>query len=168
MADTLHFADLLCSASANGNLPNVLVLLQNGAAVNGYNTFQRTPLQVVKLGSTLLVEALLKAGADPNLRDPVLGLTVIHDAAREGFADTVQTLLAHGGDANVADVRGNLPLHLAAKWGRVEVVRVLLGATADPVKVNSDGDTAEQLALVHERNETAACIHSYLSSAQTT
>ncbi|XP_077389334.1 cyclin-dependent kinase 4 inhibitor C [Festucalex cinctus] len=165
MADILPLADSLCSASVNGNLTEVLSLLQKGAAVNGRNKFQRTALQVVKLGSTAVVEALLKVGADPDLRDPKLGLTLIHDAAREGFADTVKTLLDHGADANLADVHGNLPLHLAAKWGRVEVIKVLLGATADPVKVNSDGDTAEQLALRYKWNETAACIHSYLNSA---
>ncbi|XP_061636359.1 cyclin-dependent kinase 4 inhibitor C isoform X2 [Phyllopteryx taeniolatus] len=164
MADILPLADRLCSASASGNLPEVLLLLQNGAAVNGLNTFKRTALQVVKVGSTAVVEALLEAGADPNLRDPVLGLTVTHDAAREGFADTLRALLAHGADANLADVRGKLPLHSAAKRGRVDAVRVLLGATADPLKVNRDGQTAEQLALLHGWNDTAACIHSYLGS----
>lgn len=45
MADR-SVADKLCSASARGNLPEVLFLLQNGADVNGFNTFNRTALQV--------------------------------------------------------------------------------------------------------------------------
>ncbi|XP_054646059.1 cyclin-dependent kinase 4 inhibitor C [Dunckerocampus dactyliophorus] len=149
MADIFPPADSLCNASARGNLPEVLLLLQNGSAVNGRNTFKRTALQVVKLGSTAVVEALLSAGADPNLRDPVLGLTVTHDAAREGFLDTVLVLLAHGADVNLADERGNLPLHLAAKGGHGELVRVLTAVTSEPMKVNRDGHTAAQLALLH-------------------
>ncbi|XP_061680180.1 cyclin-dependent kinase 4 inhibitor C isoform X2 [Syngnathoides biaculeatus] len=166
MADSLPLADLLCRASANGNLPEVLALLDRGAAVNGLNIFKRTPLQVVMLGSTAVAEALLEAGGDPNLRDPVLDLTITHDAAREGFADTVRALLAHGADANLADLHGNLPLHAAAKTGRVEALRVLLEATADPLKVNRDGETAEQVALRHGRNDAAACIHGYLVSGE--
>lgn len=38
--------DLLCSASARGNLGMVLRLLQAGVDVNGRNKFNKTPLQV--------------------------------------------------------------------------------------------------------------------------
>lgn len=44
MAD--RSVDKLCNASARGNLPEVLFLLQNGADVNGFNQFKRTALQV--------------------------------------------------------------------------------------------------------------------------
>uniref|UniRef100_A0A8D3A1K6 Cyclin-dependent kinase inhibitor 2C (p18, inhibits CDK4) n=1 Tax=Scophthalmus maximus TaxID=52904 RepID=A0A8D3A1K6_SCOMX len=104
----------LCNAAASGNLPDVLFWLQNGADVNGLNKYKRTALQVVMLGSTSVVEALLAAGARPDVRDPVLGLTVTHDAARGGFAHTVRALLQHGANVDLVDDRGNLPLHLAA------------------------------------------------------
>lgn len=45
MADK-SLTDKLCNASANGNLCEVLFLLQNGADVNGFNTYKRTALQV--------------------------------------------------------------------------------------------------------------------------
>lgn len=45
MAD-MSVADNLCKASAMGNLPEVLFLLQNGADVNGFNKWNRTALQV--------------------------------------------------------------------------------------------------------------------------
>ncbi|XP_038135248.1 cyclin-dependent kinase 4 inhibitor C-like [Cyprinodon tularosa] len=123
--------DALCNASASGNIEKVLLLLQAGANVNGLNRFGRTALQVVKLGHSALVEALLDKGADPNALDPVQHLSVTHDAAREGFVDTVRVLIHHGADVNRVDQHGNLPLHLAEREGHQEVVKLLLEHTAD-------------------------------------
>uniref|UniRef100_A0A3B4WN22 Cyclin-dependent kinase inhibitor 2C (p18, inhibits CDK4) n=1 Tax=Seriola lalandi dorsalis TaxID=1841481 RepID=A0A3B4WN22_SERLL len=103
----------LCSASARGDLAGVKLLLQGGANVNGFNEFNRTALQVVMLGSTAVAKALLEVGANPNIRDPACSLTVMHDAAREGFVDTVRVLMDHGANINLVDKNGNLPLHLA-------------------------------------------------------
>ncbi|XP_034036710.1 cyclin-dependent kinase 4 inhibitor C [Thalassophryne amazonica] len=156
----------LCSASACGNLSEVLSLLQNGANVNGFNKYKRTALQVVKLGAPRVVEAVLKAGGNPHVRDHVCGLMVIHDAAREGFVETVRVLIEYGADVNVVDERGNLPLHLAAKEGNLEVVQLLLGCTADPTKPNKLGHTAAQLAHTFRRTETAKCIDDHLSARE--
>ncbi|KAK7889775.1 hypothetical protein WMY93_025335 [Mugilogobius chulae] len=93
---------------------------------------QLNAVPVAKLGNPDLVAALLAAGANPCMRDPIYGLTVIHDAAREGFEDTVRVLLDYGADVNVADDRGFLPLHLAAMKGHSSVVRLLSGRTALP------------------------------------
>ncbi|XP_035509697.1 cyclin-dependent kinase 4 inhibitor C [Morone saxatilis] len=163
MADS-SVADKLCNASANGNLPEVLFLLENGADINGFNKFNRTALQVVKLGNPALIQTLLVAGADPSARDPVLSLTVMHDAAREGFADSVRVLVDHGADTNLVDDHGNLPLHLAAKEGHLEVIQLLIGLTANPQAPNDLGYTAAQLALHHGKMDTANYIQEYLSS----
>uniref|UniRef100_UPI003AAEEBE4 cyclin-dependent kinase 4 inhibitor C n=1 Tax=Centroberyx gerrardi TaxID=166262 RepID=UPI003AAEEBE4 len=155
-------SDKLCSASASGNLPEVLFLLRNGADVNGRNIYGRTSLQVVKLSNPAVAEALLKAGANPNMRDPVCNLTVTHDAAREGFVDTVRVLVDHGADVNLLDEYGNLPLHLAAREGCLEVVQLLLGLTADPGRPNGHGQTAWELALNYRRMDTATYIAEYM------
>lgn len=63
-------------------------------------------VQVVKLGDSWVIETLLQAGANPNVPDPSCGLTVTHDAAREGFVDSVRVLLNYGADVNIADERG--------------------------------------------------------------
>lgn len=63
-------------------------------------------VQVVKLGDSWVIETLLQAGANPNVPDPSCGLTVTHDAAREGFVDSVRVLLKYRADVNIADERG--------------------------------------------------------------
>ncbi|XP_069555137.1 cyclin-dependent kinase 4 inhibitor C isoform X1 [Brachyistius frenatus] len=160
MADRV-LSDQLCNASARGDLSEVRDLLDK-VDVNGLNTYNRTALQVVKLGNSTLVQVLLDAGAGPNVRDPACGLTVTHDAAREGYVDSVRVLVNNGADVNLADNRGNLPLHLAAGEGYLEVVELLLGRTANPQKANDEGDTAGQLARRRGKMETAAFIDVHL------
>ncbi len=53
-------------------------------------------------------------------------------AAYHGHAETVQLILAHGGEANTANDRGQTPLAGAAFKGYTDVSRVLLDAGADP------------------------------------
>lgn len=121
---------------------------------------------MVKLGNTALVEALLRAGADPNKRDPICGLTVTHDTARDGFIDTVRVLVDHGADANLVDDKGNLPLHLASKEGHLKVVRLLIQCTADPQMPNNEGSTARDLARDKGKMDIVQYIDEYLSSRE--
>ncbi|XP_029889802.1 cyclin-dependent kinase 4 inhibitor C [Aquila chrysaetos chrysaetos] len=142
----------LASAAAKGDLVQLTNLLQKNVNVNAQNGFGRTALQVMKLGDPKIARRLLLSGADPNLKDST-GFAVIHDVAREGFADTLQALLEFQADVNVEDDEGNLPLHLAAREGHARVVEVLL-ARAD-CKVghrNKRGATAYDLAKLYKRS----------------
>lgn len=118
-------------------------------------------LKVVKLGCPGVVETLLRAGADPNVRDPCGGLTVTHDAARDGHADTLRVLLRYGANVNLQDDSGNLPLHLAAREGHQAAVELLAPGTAHPFLTNHAGLTPQQLAAQHHRDDTARWLENY-------
>ncbi|XP_019512075.1 PREDICTED: cyclin-dependent kinase 4 inhibitor C isoform X2 [Hipposideros armiger] len=111
---------------------------------------------VMKLGNPEIARRLLLRGANPNLKDGT-GFAVIHDAARAGFLDTLQTLLEFQADVNIEDNEGNLPLHLAAKEGHLPVVEFLVKYTASKVgHRNHKGDTACDLARLYGRNEVVS------------
>ncbi|XP_026521625.1 cyclin-dependent kinase 4 inhibitor C isoform X1 [Notechis scutatus] len=129
---------------------------------NGTRGFQRSLPRglgwtelVVKLGNPEIARQLLLRGADPDLKDRT-GFAVLHDAARAGFLDTLQTLLEFGADVNVEDNEGNLPLHLAAQEGHLAVVAFLLERTASRVEHrNKKGATAYDLAKLYKRQAVA-------------
>uniref|UniRef100_A0A8C9UVG1 Cyclin-dependent kinase 4 inhibitor C n=1 Tax=Spermophilus dauricus TaxID=99837 RepID=A0A8C9UVG1_SPEDA len=113
---------------------------------------------VMKLGNPEIARRLLLRGANPNLKDRT-GFAVIHDAARAGFLDTLQTLLEFQADVNIEDNEGNLPLHLAAKEGHLPVVEFLVKHTASNVgHRNHSGDTAFDLARLYGKNEVVSLL----------
>uniref|UniRef100_A0A8C8R8E7 Cyclin dependent kinase inhibitor 2C n=1 Tax=Pelusios castaneus TaxID=367368 RepID=A0A8C8R8E7_9SAUR len=143
----------LASAAARGDLAQLTGLLQKNGNVNAPNRFGRTALQVMKLGNPKIARLLLTRGADPDLKDRT-GFAVIHDVARAGFLDTLETLLEFQADVNIEDSEGNLPLHWAAREGHLPVVEFLLRRTASEVTHrNKQGATAYDLAKLYKRND---------------
>uniref|UniRef100_A0ACB8F485 Uncharacterized protein n=1 Tax=Sphaerodactylus townsendi TaxID=933632 RepID=A0ACB8F485_9SAUR len=111
--------------------------------------------KVMKLGNPEIAKRLLEKGADPNLKDSA-GFAVLHDAARAGFLDTLQTLLDSQADVNVEDNEGNLPLHLAAQEGHLPVVAFLLQHPASKVDHrNKKGANAYDVAKLYRRDAVA-------------
>lgn len=115
---------------------------------------------MAKTSDAALLLQLLRAGANPDVADPACGLTVLHDASREGFDDSVRVLLEHGADANRVDSQGNLPLHVAAREGHLKVVQLLIGQTANPHQGNNHGFTALLVAWLHEKTDTVQYLQS--------
>ncbi len=110
-------------------------------------------------GASPVVALLLAAGADPTVRDPVLGCTPeafgICTAASWGWVSKVrQRLTEDPALARAESARGG-PLHEAAYTGSLGAVQALVEAGADPGRRNADGRTA--LDLARERPDHAGC-----------
>ncbi|KAK1174961.1 cyclin-dependent kinase inhibitor 2A-like [Acipenser oxyrinchus oxyrinchus] len=118
-------ADKLTEAAAKGDTERVQFLLENGIAPNAVNRFGRTAIQVMMMGNTRIAQLLLLYGANPNISDSSTGLTPVHDAAREGFLDTVKMLVRNYANTNVRDGRDLLPIDLARENGHKDVIAYL-------------------------------------------
>jgi ankyrin repeat protein len=153
----------LAFAAMKNDAPSVQHLIQAGANPN-YTLPDKDETKMLTLAgsykSHAAAIALLDGGANPNLADRK-GLTPLHLAAEAGAVDLVRKLLSKGANLNArtypaakvsADsLDKNLflfafsgeqtPLLLAAKYNRVDVMRVLIEAGADTKAKSQDGTT---------------------------
>jgi ankyrin repeat protein len=107
----------LHSAALNGDFEMVQVLLNYKAEVNARNSYGRTALHYASQGR-------YHEGADANF---ALSLTKI-----------TRLLLEHGADVNAREFDRLTPLHVAARYGRIDVLRVLLEHCASTLGVADD------------------------------
>ncbi|KAJ3056096.1 hypothetical protein HK097_008132 [Rhizophlyctis rosea] len=94
----------------------------------------------------------------PALEIPGIATTNIWLAASDNKIDILKHFLDHGGpggqplDPNIKDQNGYSPLHAAASWSRVELIRLLIQEYgADPNITDTEGDTPLHVV------ETAEC-----------
>lgn len=67
----------------------------------------------------------------------------LHHASKKGSVEAACVLLQHGAEISSLNSRGETPLMLACRYGRVKMVALLLARGADPTMVSSsDGRTA--------------------------
>ena len=147
-AASAQICTVLCQAVGNGNLTGVNNAIAGGADVNGKDGNDKTALYIAAEDDGVqnhiaIINALLAAGANPNIVSTRRNETPLVVAAMNNFLNVVNVLLgATGIMVNLGDGDGETPLHYAAEEGHVDVVNALLGATGIDVDVkNDDGDT---------------------------
>jgi uncharacterized protein len=91
-------------------------------------------------GDTARVEALLKAGADPNA-PAQFGTPALHWRVEADDLPGVRRLLKAGADANALTERGISPLSLAITNGNPVMVETLLNAGAKADQLETSGET---------------------------
>ena len=98
-------------------------------------------LHAARQGDYTTVVALLRCGADPDLKTADLWLRPLHVAAAGGHVGVVQALAQSCAKLEARDRHGARPLHYAARSGSVNVIRTLLAAGACADSRTSSGDT---------------------------
>lgn len=130
-------------AAHNGKLRVVEICLSEKLDVNHRDQNGITPLAAAAYnGHTDVVKLLLENGAEVDARDVQGNTPLIHASGGE-YPETVQALLEAGAAVDAIDSgEGFSALMMAASFGNIEVVNVLLEAGADAKKTDVDGDTA--------------------------
>jgi len=121
---------LIASINMAWGKPEISLALINARAdVNVADSDGDTALWIATTeSSTEVVGALLKRGADPNVRSRSPGFagdTPLHIAAINGLVDAVKLLLEYGADTGIRNAAGMTPLEVAnPKWP--EIPRLLM------------------------------------------
>lgn len=92
----------------------------------GLDYFKQSPLLLAaSTGNLAIAQFLLRNGADTDLYD-TFGHTAMMEAAQFGYAEMTELLLAHGAKNLMNSENGQSPLILAAKNGNDRVIQVLI------------------------------------------
>ncbi len=132
-----------------GDLPSAQVLVAAGADVDDADAWGVSAAVLAAHGGHRdLLEYLLENGADPNAADA--GFAALHDAVMRNDSRMVAALLAHGADPNQPLLTwtptrrasrdhhypppfvGASPFWLAARFARIDLMRMLADHGADP------------------------------------
>lgn len=174
--------------------PAVLEALAGGVHPEGIHIHgDPLILAVAAIGPVRVVQAVLKAGADPNAenpqrktplfvaRDPAVarklleagadpnhvsrhGATALHDLAAHGHDKALQVLLEAGAHVDPRDDEGRTPLMLAVEHLRLPAVQVLLDHRADPNVRDREGNTLLH-QVVRQRSKAALALVQMLLAA---
>lgn len=146
----------LLEAVMNHDADKIDQLLASGSSPDVANQKGETSLMVAAYqGESEIAKSLLKAGADPNIKEKEWGVTPLMYASFQGNLETAKMLLEYDADPNISNREGWTALMCAAFAGRPKTAQMLLQAGADPNMKTSDGWTAYELALLAEREVTA-------------
>lgn len=131
----------LYMACVRGDLARATTLVENEDA----------DIEVIVYGANVLywacqeghigvVQFLLRAGADVNIKRTICLETPLMVSVRRGYVDIVKMLLSHGADPNTETLSKDIPLITAAHQGRKEIVDALIshGANVNHVKKGSN------------------------------
>ncbi|XP_014230760.1 uncharacterized protein LOC106655074 [Trichogramma pretiosum] len=112
-----------------------------------------------------VVTLLQDKDADPNVLMPLHGITPFHLVIgndSQTFAEEVTKLfLQHGGNPNVKSIDGMTPVHVAAAWGRTNILKLLLANGGDPLCLDFECYSPFHYAFKGHHFETVGILSEY-------
>uniref|UniRef100_W6NCU1 Ankyrin domain containing protein n=1 Tax=Haemonchus contortus TaxID=6289 RepID=W6NCU1_HAECO len=188
-ARTRDGSTLLHIAACSGHTSTALAFLKRGvplfmpnkkgalglhsAAAAGFNEVVKmliargTNVDIrTKSGKASVVETLLGSGADIHVRGGELGQTALHIAASLSGPESrecAMMLLKSGGQPDVAQEDGETCLHLAARNGNKEIMRLLLNENANLQLMSNSGETPLHVAAKCCNYEAAQMIVTHMA-----
>ena len=165
-------------ACENGSAPVVERLLKAGVSANATGALGETALHLcARTGKPDAVRILVANGASVDAVENWRGQTPLMWAAADGHTDAMRVLIEAGADINARSTiiewerqrteeprdkwlppGGLTPLLFAARDGKVESAKLLLGAGADVNVVDPDRHTALILALINGHFDVAGVL----------
>ena len=132
-------------ACENGNVLSISEMVRQGVDVNTADKRGRQPMHFAcGKGNVEIVKLLKEKGASLTCCDET-GKQPVHYASQYGNAPCLQYLLeSQEVDPNAEDEKGQNPLHLACKWSKQAVVRLLVINGADPEQGDKDNRVPAQ------------------------
>ncbi|CAG9563830.1 unnamed protein product [Danaus chrysippus] len=107
-----------------------------------------------------------------NLVLPCKGIGVLHLAVGidplEKSRNCTELLLKHGGDPNLSNDDGITPVHIAAIWGRVDNLKLLIGCGGDPSRRDLDGISAFDYAVREQQWDVYDYLHNVIDESDST
>ncbi len=130
--------------AVNGNKAVCELLLKHGAKLDAVDENGNTAFHHLQRAQEDVLQLLLDAGVDINLRNEKDGDTLLIRAVRHS-PDMVRMLLKKKPDVNLRNNRGDSPLHPASHYTTpeqgAEIIQMLLDAGADVNAQNNNGET---------------------------
>lgn len=135
----------LVKAVTRHDAEKVRVLLKLGGDPNVKHNNSPVLLRAAREGALYVMQALLAAGADVDVRSD-LGNSPLHLAARSGYSEVAVQLVHSGAFVDAINRSGVTPLQMALAHGHLDVARSLLRLNADMFLQNKVGETAYDVA----------------------
>ena len=145
----------LFEAISDRNVAEVEALLHRGVDPDATERGFTGTHAAAHRGDCAVVDLLLRAGADANIRDD-FGLTPLSTASRGGHLNVVKALIRGGADIGN---HGGDALTEAVMSRHEEIARALIAAGADVnARTRDDAETVLELALMERQEELAEAL----------
>lgn len=166
-----HITSALIEASLNNSCAAAKQSIRLGADIEVKNGDGMTLLMVAsEKGYTSLAKLLIDSGAIPEAKSNT-GCTPLIFAAKYGNKDIVDLLFFYANvevntQENFSNGSGGTALHLAARYGHVEIVKTLCEKGANVELKNAFGLTALEVSKFFSQNESIRMLHELAEGTQ--